>query len=215
MTKDGSHTLYLPDLDETYHSTHGALQEAEYIFIAKGLVYLAENKNAIRILEIGFGTGLNAILTLSKAVELTTKVEYTTLEPYPLEHSLIEKLNYLSFLDKLGVENFDTLHTCDWEKNHIFNPFFNFKKQQTRLQDLNLENESFDLIYYDAFAPSRQADIWELENIQKCYDSLRQKGVLISYCASGQFKRNLKEVGFELEALAGPPGKREITRAIK
>ena len=124
-------------------------------------------------------------------------------------------LNYPSFLDELSIENFEKLHTYDWGKNHVFNPFFTFKKQEIKLQDLVLDKESFDLIYYDAFAPSRQPDIWEIENIQKCYDLLSQNGVLISYCASGQFKRNLKEVGFDIEALAGPPGKREITRATK
>lgn len=206
-TSDGSHTLYLPHLNETYHSTHGALRESQHIFIEHGLRKVMEGGSSpIRILEVGFGTGLNAWLT----AQVEWPVEYTSLELYPLEETVWSKLNYSDHSEK---ELFETLHRAEWNKEVQITENFRMRKISEGLENVDLSGFLFDLVYFDAFAPSKQPEMWTEENFRKIKNQLAPGGILVSYCASGAFKRTLKVLGFEVEALAGPPGKKEMTRA--
>lgn len=208
-TGDGSSTLYIKEMDETYHSTNGAHQESVHIFINEGLKKIPSEE--VKILEVGFGTGLNAILTLMNKEK--SQIEYHTLEPFPIGEELIKDLNFKTFLKPNDYRLFQKLHQLSWDEFHQIQEF-GFKKYKTTLQAYDAQ-EKFDLIYFDAFAPSKQADVWGLDNLKKCFKLLKKSGFLVTYCASGQFKRNLKLVGFDLEHPPGPKGKREITRAIK
>lgn len=209
---DGSHTLFLPHLNETYHSHHGALRESQYVFIEKGLDEFIGKKKEIAILEVGFGTGLNALLTMMWAVEKKIKVNYHTLEPFPLPKEIYQKLNYLTLLQKEEMnDSFFKMHELNEKVTYEFNEWFSFTKYYQKLEDFN-EPLNVDLIYYDAFAPNKQPEVWDLMNIKKTYSLLSPQGMLVSYCASGQFKRNLKEAGYIVETLSGPPGKKEMTR---
>ncbi|MCP4521779.1 MAG: tRNA (5-methylaminomethyl-2-thiouridine)(34)-methyltransferase MnmD [Cytophagales bacterium] len=215
---DGSSTIFLPNMNETYHSTHGALQESEHVFIKKGLSYLAEKQEEITILEIGFGTGLNALLTQIFANQnQNIKIHYHTLEPFPLDLEVIQQLNYVECLkgSKELKNEFETLHQISWNECHQLNPNFIFTKYHTKLEDFDTLLNEVDLVYFDAFAPSRQADMWTIEQLERVAKAMKSQGILVTYCANGQFKRNLKALDFELEMLDGPPGKREMTRGIK
>jgi len=214
ITEDGSHTLFIPSLDETYHSSHGAIQESMHVFIAAGLKYI-KNKE-IKILEVGFGTGLNAFLTLLEANKSETSINYISLEAFPLEMSLVKQLNYTSELKLEGnvVALYNRLHEVEWESlQHITNEF-KLKKLKIKL-DCFKASEKFDIIYFDAFAPQFQPEMWTVNVFEKMYNCLNNNGVLVTYCAKGIVKRALKEVGFKIESIPGPPGKREMTRAHK
>jgi tRNA U34 5-methylaminomethyl-2-thiouridine-forming methyltransferase MnmC len=229
-TEDGSHSLFVPELNETYHSFHGALQESEHVFIRSGLDYLLQrdlDKNSqsspdkaevpnVKVLEIGFGTGLNALLTiryLSQRPEMA--IYYHTLEPYPLSLEVINSLNYVKLLHSQFLEaEFQRIHNAPWNTPNINSNGFTFYKEQTTLEDFAFHNQ-FNIIYFDAFAPNKQAELWTLEIMQKCYDLLEDEGILVTYCAQGQFKRNLKAAGFQVETIPGPPGKKEMVRAYK
>lgn len=211
---DGSHTLFLPDMNETYHSLHGAFTESQYVFIEMGLEKVAQNLDEIRILEIGFGTGLNALLSLKWAEEHKKKVQFTTLEPFPLLDEVIDKLNYGSMVAEPWSEQYGKLHKTVWEESVEVSAVFTLTKHKSKLEEVPLQS-TFELIYFDAFAPNKQPEVWDLSNIEKCFSLLGNGGVLVSYCAQGQFKRNLKAAGFEVEVLPGPPGKKEMTRAWK
>lgn len=211
VSGDGSHTLFLPELNETYHSHHGALRESLYVFIEKGLEVAAENKNTVTVFEVGFGTGLNALLTLMWAENKKIHIDYHTLEPYPLSKEITEKLNYLDLLGRKDLEKeFQTMHETE-EGTVQLNGTFAFSRYKSTLENFSSDLHA-DVIYYDAFAPNKQPEVWSLENIRKVRSLLSSPGLLVSYCASGQFKRNLKEAGFEVETLPGPPGKKEMTR---
>lgn len=213
---DGSKTLYLKEIDETYHSTHGAYQEAMHVFIERGLAYGLKNKECVSVLEIGFGTGLNAILTENYILyKQSKKVIYDTLEAYPVSNEIVHKMGYDQYVDERIFPDFKKMHVCSWGKEIVLRENFRFKKIKQKLEDVELAKAHYDIIYFDAFAPSRQAEMWELDKLKKCYDSLVDGGILITYCAKGQFKRDLKSLGFRVEMLPGPPGKREITRGIK
>jgi len=214
ITADGSHTLYLPDLDETYHSINGAIQEAIHIYINAGFNFLS--KEELTILEVGFGTGLNTFLTFLKSRDNEIKVNYVSIEAYPLSIDLIKKLNYTK---ELGLTNFENdvflqLHHCDWNNKLILTPNFLFTKLKMFLKNYEVKNQ-FDIIYFDAFGPDVQPEMWTLKILDKMYNALVKGCVLVTYCAKGSFKRTLKEVGFTIENIPGPPGKREMTRAIK
>ncbi len=213
---DGSSTIFLPEMNETYHSTHGALQESQHVFIKKGLSYLAEIQDEITIFEIGFGTGLNALLTYLFAVQYPNILSYHTLEPFPLDLDVVTQLNYTECIKEKDIEKrFQELHTSDWNTKNELHSNFTFHKYEQKLEDFSKLSECVDLVYFDAFAPSRQADMWTLEQLERVANVMRNGGILVTYCANGQFKRNLKTLGFELQMLDGPPGKREMTRAIK
>jgi tRNA U34 5-methylaminomethyl-2-thiouridine-forming methyltransferase MnmC len=215
VTKDGSHSLLHKELNETYHSVHGAIQESKYVFIEKGLQHwldLNDHRNA-SILEIGFGTGLNALLTLLEATSRQNKISYATIEAHPLAKEVWSKLNYASTLG--GADHFEALHALSWDAEHEVLPTFLFKKYYTSLQSVNLLPESFDIIYFDAFAPAKQPDMWTFEMLEKVEKAMKSNGVFVTYCAKGQLKRDLRSLGFEVETLPGPPGKKEMTRALK
>jgi len=213
-TGDGSKTIRIIDLDENYHSSHGALQEAEHVFIENGLLEFI-NKPQISIFEMGFGTGLNAFLSVIKAVELKLKIEYTGIEAFPVSSEELKLLGYHKLAGDSNSDLYNSLHESTWGEKNMITDFFSLKKIKNRLQLINFENESFDIVYYDAFGPRAQEEMWSIDLFQKMYDSIKEGGFLVTYCAKGQVKRNMKAVGFEIEPLPGPPGKREMTRAWK
>ncbi|MGX2954810.1 tRNA (5-methylaminomethyl-2-thiouridine)(34)-methyltransferase MnmD [Shewanella algae] len=225
LTEDGSHTLFNAELNETYHSHKGALAESRYVFIHAGLEQVLQDFDHLAILEVGFGTGLNALMTLGKVLELTKArqqsglaplpVRYVTIEPYPLSAELIEGLNYKGMLPDWYAPLFDALHAAPWDQDVEVMPGFVLRKVKGKLEQLEWQGEPFNLVYYDAFAPSKQPDVWALDNFKKCYGLLEQGGLLVSYCANGQFKRDLKAAGFQVKAYPGALGKREMTRAWK
>ena len=211
-TKDGSHTLYNESLDETYHSTHGAVQEANHVFIDNGIKLI--DKSDINILEVGFGTGLNAILTNNYAKENSVVINYIGLETIPLGMDLINKLNYLSENKYLSEDEFMNIHKCDWEIPSQINDSFSITKKNIKIQNFQSEH-NFDLVYYDAFGPRAQIEMWDRSIFENLFSLINHGGKLVTYCAMGQFKRDLKSVGFIVECVPGPPGKREMTIASK
>jgi tRNA U34 5-methylaminomethyl-2-thiouridine-forming methyltransferase MnmC len=217
-TEDGSHSLYVPSLNETYHSFHGAIRESRYVFIKEGLInWMAlNNKPKVRILEVGFGTGLNALLTLDYAQSNKTAILYHTLEPYPLKEDVVRLLNYPSLLHSPALEeHFNALHLAPWDCPNPLTPTFMLQKHQRRLEDFVADPESFDIVYFDAFAPNKQAELWTIDMLEKVFKFLAAKGIIVTYCAKGQLKRDLKSLGFEVETLPGPPGKKEMVRGVK
>ncbi len=213
---DGSHTIFHSGLNETYHSVNGAVQESEHVFIQAGLELVLPTPNAIKIFEVGLGTALNAWLSYKHLLGTVTKIIYHSIEPYPLPESFYTQLNYAkNSSNKALQEFFLLLHNAPWEQEVALTPNFIFKKIKLKLEDYQVSDQDFDLVYFDAFAPSKQAEVWSLENIQKVYALLRKGGILTTYCASGQFKRDLKNAGFTIETLLGPPGKKQMTRAVK
>lgn len=213
-TEDGSHSLFDEDLNETYHSTRGARGESMHVFIKEGLEHWRSQNEAeeIRILEVGLGTGLNAFLTTQFASTNKQNIHFTTLEPYPIEKDIYENLNYhKSYQEHQSLMN---IHETTWEKSVGINTHFELLKTTSRLEDFESAN-SFHVIYFDAFAPSKQPEVWSLENLKKCYNLLEKGGVLTTYCAQGQFKRNLAEAGFQVETLQGAMGKKEMVRGVK
>lgn len=214
-THDGSATLYNASLNEHYHSIHGALTESLHVFIQNGLIpAIQQGHQKINILEIGLGTGLNAALTAAECEAKQQAVEYTGLEPFPVESALLYELGYDELLDVQQSRNFHAIHAAQWHVPERINPYFLINKRQVGLLHFQAD-EKFHLIYFDAFAPEKQPDLWTLDILQKCFGLLEKKGILITYCAQGQFKRNLKQCGFIVEAKPGPPFKREITFAVK
>ena len=215
-TKDGSHSLELPGMDETYHSRHGAITESKYVFLSKGVDYFLENNpevKEIRILEIGFGTGLNALLTLLMANEKKLSVRFISLEPFPVEENLYTQINYGELSG--AEEEFLNLHRAEWNTPVKISDYFTLEKHITTLEKATFSNYCFDVIYFDAFAPSKQAEVWSLENLQKIYNHMPSGGIFVTYSSQGVFKRNLKAAGFEMEKLEGPPGKNDMVRGLK
>jgi tRNA U34 5-methylaminomethyl-2-thiouridine-forming methyltransferase MnmC len=213
-TSDGSKTIRILELDENYHSIHGALQEANHVFIKYGLEGLG-TKKTLSIFEMGFGTGLNAFLTALKARDLQVKVEYQAIEAYPVSREELQELGYAFLNGKDDIPIYQQLHEVKWEELHGINAHFSLKKINKKLEEAKMEPAYFDLIYYDAFGPRAQEEMWSVGPLRKMYECLKPGGFLVTYCAKGQVKRNLKEVGFRIEVLPGPPGKREMTRAWK
>lgn len=215
-TADGSHTLYNMELDESYHSKFGAITESRHVFIENGLyACLPEPAGALKILEVGFGTGLNALLTLIESHQQNIPVHYVALEAHPLGADIYNRLNYPQILqDSAAQESFLPLHDCAWEEPLALGKNFVFEKHHLSVEDF-FSTGGFDLIYFDAFAPLKQPEMWDKRLLQKMYDFLNSGGILTTYCARGQFRRHLKEIGFRVESKPGPPGKREMTVAHK
>jgi tRNA U34 5-methylaminomethyl-2-thiouridine-forming methyltransferase MnmC len=214
ITSDGSHTLRVTSLNENYHSTHGALQESMHVFIHNGFDKI--NLTEIRVLEVGLGTGLNALLTAKAAANSQKEVYYTAIEPFPLPGTLTSQLNYPQLIaHPKAILWFDKIHSGEWGVETSLSNEFKLLKQQATLQSVNLPGNFFDLVYFDAFAPQKQAEMWTREMFAKCYDSMSNESSLVTYCAKGQVKRDLRSVGFVVESLPGPPGKREMIRAIR
>jgi tRNA U34 5-methylaminomethyl-2-thiouridine-forming methyltransferase MnmC len=212
-SSDGSHTLFYPQLNETYHSLHGALSESRHVYIGEGLEKFPKDK-PLHILEIGFGTGLNALLTLQRAEEDNRFMVYHTLEPFPLAKEVFLNLNYPTFFKPALGPFFLAMHESNDGTTLGLTPNFTFTRFQKKLEAFNTV-ETYDLIYLDAFAPSKQADIWALDNIKRLASFQSSGSILVTYCASGQFKRDLKSAGYDLEVISGPPGKKEMTRGIR
>jgi tRNA U34 5-methylaminomethyl-2-thiouridine-forming methyltransferase MnmC len=235
-TSDGSHSLFVPALNETYHSRHGAIQESQWVFIKQGLEYACLNKgprmhemefgNAqvtsregrvperkqVRIYEVGFGTGLNAILAMRWAEENDVHVHFTTLETNVLSPELAAQLNYASAEKERS--DFLKMHTCKWNQDVVITSHFTLHKVQRRVQDEQAENQ-YDVVFYDAFGPPTQPEMWTLAIFQRMFTALKPGGIFVTYCAKGQVRRDLQAAGFTVERLPGPPGKREMLRATK
>lgn len=211
-TEDGSSSLYIPALDETYHNRKGAIIEAEFIFIEKGLNSFGD-RSELTILEVGFGTGLNTLLTLLHK-PVGQKLNYIALEPYPLNHAEWSSLNYPQLLG-LEPRVFSHIHTAIWGDYVAIETGFVLKKIDERLENWEPGSAQVDLVYFDAFAPNKQADVWSLANLEKIYRILKSGGLLVTYSAQGAFKRSLRQCGFECSHPPGPMGKKEMSIARK
>ena len=209
ITKDGSHSLFIAKINETYHSNHGAILESTHVFIKNGIKH--HPKQNLNILEIGFGTGLNTLLSIQNTMD--KNVHYTSTEPFPIHSNIYTKLNYYK-LCNTSKESFTRLHTEKWEIDINITSNFIFHKTIKTFQKLSTDKK-FDIIYFDAFAPDKQPEMWNEDIFIKCYKLLNKDGFIVSYCAKGIVKRTLKKVGFHIENLKGPPGKREMIRANK
>lgn len=213
ITADGSSTIYLPEWDENYHSKHGAIQEAIHVFIKSGLTLFSNKK--ISILEIGFGTGLNSFITFLEAPKLNLEIKYIGVEAYPVSVNEIDKLNYVSELkaDEFSAV-FSEMHQQKWEVENEISSTFSLTKRNQLFNEISDKN-SFDLIYFDAFGARVQPELWTEEIFQIMFNSMKKEGVLVTYSAKGSVRRAMQKVGFLVEKLPGPPGKREMLRAIK
>jgi len=212
-TSDGSTTIHLPDWNENYHSTHGAIQESNHVFIDKGLSIIS--KPEISILEIGFGTGLNCFLTLLEAEKRKISINYVGVEAYPVTKEEAVLLNYVSELniaDKQVV--FNQLHQVSWDENHDISTEFSLEKRKQFFKDIT-EEDQFNLVYFDAFGAEHQPELWSVDIFRIMFKAMKEDGVLVTYCAKGSVRRAMQEVGFTVERLDGPPGKREMLRATK
>lgn len=213
LTADGSHTIAVPELNVAYHSRHGAVQESVHVFIQAGLCYVRsrpEPPGTLRLFEMGFGTGLNAFLTAIEAEKTGTKIHYTAVETSPLSEEETIALNYPEILGR--TELFQQLHQCKWNEDAVLNDFFTIKKVPTELFNFSTA-QPFHVIYYDAFAPSAQPELWTKEVFQKLFSMLEEGGALVTYCAKGDVRRAMLAAGFAVKKLPGPPGKREMLRA--
>jgi tRNA U34 5-methylaminomethyl-2-thiouridine-forming methyltransferase MnmC len=210
-TEDGSATLFVPELDEHYHSVKGAYTESLHIYRDCAYLYAAERttNRPLRLLEIGFGTGLNAVVSAMAATD-ERPVQYITLEKYPVEPQLIRKLGYDNFVD---ASLFSAIHAATWEQPTAIKPCFTIEKRCCDLTDTALP-ENIDIVYFDAFAPEKQPEMWSREAFERLYATTNSGAVLTTYCSKGVIRRMLMDIGFDVERIAGPPnGKREILRA--
>ena len=213
ITDDGSTTIRIPDWDENYHSTHGAIQEAKHVFIKNGLD-LFQKQDSISILEIGFGTGLNAFITFLETVN-KEKVNYVGVEAYPISTEEIAQMNYVAELQATQYQAvFDNMHSCDWESQQNITENFILTKRKQFFQDIE-DKEQFDLIYFDAFGFPLQPELWSEAIFKKMYEALLPKGTLVTYACRSSIKNAMLSVGFSIEKLPGAPGKREMLRATK
>jgi tRNA U34 5-methylaminomethyl-2-thiouridine-forming methyltransferase MnmC len=224
LTEDGSHTLFSPRFNEIYHSRHGALQESRHVFIEQGMDYVLDSaafstqkeNEVLRILEIGFGTGLNALLTMLEADKRKVSVDYTTIELYPVPIETIKGLNYT---DQLGFEYcygpYHSLHLIRWNEKHPVRSNFSFQKINQSLIDWQPATNNYQLIYFDAFAPDKQPEMWTADIFRKMYEALAPGGILVTYCSKTSVQRAMKEAGLAIEKLPGAKGKREMIRAHK
>ena len=204
VSADGSTTIYSSRFDQHYHSIFGAKVESELVFIELGLKYALSKFSEVNLLEMGFGTGLNSLLSLEYAEKTSKKISYTGLEAYPISEEMINQLSFDS----------SNLHKMEWGKEFLLRPNFSYRKLKTRLEDFET-SAKFNLIYYDAFAPESQPELWSTEVFEKLYALMSDGGVLTTYCSKSYVQRNLKSAGFIVEKHPGPPRKREVLRVIK
>lgn len=213
-TADGSKTLYLPEMNEQYHSVNGAVTESNYVYLEKGFIF--HQKPEPVVFEVGFGTGLNSLLTAVQAEKLKRKTTYFTIEKFPLEDELISKLKYGEFISEGAISLFNKIHACEWNKTVQISPFFLIHKIKAGLIEFNFEKDTlFDIIYFDAFGPDKQPEMWSPEIFQKIYNQCSPGAVFVTYSAKGEIRRQLGRTGFEMERLPGPPGKKQMLRGIK
>ncbi len=211
LTEDGSHTIYSEHFDEIYHSRRGALTESQHVFIQSGLAAL--DTKEMSIFEVGFGTGLNALLSWIYAGQQGLKVHYTGVELYPVSKEILNEINLASLFPG-HEEKFHKLHQARWGETIVFDDHFSLHKLQGSLTDCTIPDGQ-DLVYFDAFSPDKQPELWSAEIFHKIYDSMNPGAVLVTYCSKGYVRRNMQEAGFMIEKLPGPPGKREMVRARK
>jgi tRNA U34 5-methylaminomethyl-2-thiouridine-forming methyltransferase MnmC len=221
VTADGSNTIHIPEWNEQYHSKHGAIQEAYHVFIKHGLHHICHSERSeashdeLSILEIGFGTGLNALITKLESAKLQTKIDYVGVERYPVSEAEIKQLNYPLELNVPESKTiFDKLHSIPWEKKYQISKYFSLTKQHKFFNEIE-DKEVFHLIYFDAFGARVQPELWTVEIFSIMYKAMKPAGVLVTYAAKGSVRRAMQEVGFKVERLPGPPGKREMLRAVK
>ncbi len=216
QTRDLSNTLYVEELDETYHSRNGALEESLHVFMKAGLTPLLNTSDDIHILEVGFGTGLNAILTYEQSLIINPQatVHYHTIEAFPLPPEIITQLHYEELIHADSADVFHRMHHATWHKTAQISNRFWLTKHHVRLQDFTPDRQ-FDLIYFDAFAPDKQPELWHIDIFAKLYLCMNLNGILVTYSSKGEVKRNLRQVGFEVQRLTGPPNKRHMLRALK
>lgn len=221
ITKDGSHTISIPEMNVTYHSIHGAIQESMHVFIEAGLRAIRPRSvvsnygqsGQIAVFEMGFGTGLNALLTLIESEETRQPIYYYSTELFPLNDEEVKQLNYCNELHRSNLQPlFEQLHNCEWEKNVVITDHFTLYKTHTDLINLST-GQHFNLIYYDAFAPGAQPELWTTAVFEKLYSLLIPGGILVTYCSKSDVQRAMKAAGFIIEKIPGPPGKREMIRA--
>ncbi len=214
-TQDGSHSILSHKYGVSYHSKYGAVTESRHVFIEAGLYPKLLTSTEVDILEIGFGTGLNAFMTFIEAEKKQLKIHYEGIEAYPLSPDQYQQLNYAELLKyPEHQKKFLQLHEAAWEEEISLSEHFTIRKVKKLFEQID-KKEKFDVVFFDAFAPSAQPELWEEAVLKKMYDALRKEGILVTYCAKGVVKRRLKALGFTVESLPGPPGKREMTRAIK
>lgn len=212
-TADGSHTLEIIEMEDTYHSRHGALQESDYVFVGKGLNEKLVTQQQVSILEIGFGTGLNALVTKQAISSTNASVHYTALETSPVDQEEIALLNYTALIPALA-DFYSEMHKAKWGEVVALDEQFTLLKHQVAIEEFKSE-ERFDLVYFDAFGPASQPELWSLELLRKVYELTALGGIFVTYCAKGQVRRDLTEAGYTVERLPGPPGKRHMLRGVK
>ncbi|MCD4680842.1 MAG: tRNA (5-methylaminomethyl-2-thiouridine)(34)-methyltransferase MnmD [Bacteroidales bacterium] len=214
VTEDGSHTIFVPGLDEHYHSVFGAIQESKHVFIREGFDQI--DRNEINILEIGFGTGLNALLTCIKSNNESKVVNYTAIEPFPLNKSIWSELNYPDQMDDKDARAlFFKIHEAEWGREELISESFELLKIKNTLEELNLDESKYDLVYFDAFSPEVHPSLWSEDNFCKIYKAMKVGGILVTYSSKGSVKRVLRSAGFQVKRLHGPKGKHHIIRACK
>ncbi len=217
-TSDGSKTIYIEDWNEQYHSIHGAINEANHVFIKHGLHFFchefSKNQKDISILEIGFGTGLNAFTTALETKKLNKTVQYVGVEAYPVSKDEYNLLNYAQLISETDTELFEKLHTTDWEVNSKITSHFYLEKRKQFFSDIE-DEDLYDVIYFDAFGARVQPELWTESIFEIMFKTLKTRGVLVTYSAKGSVRRAMQKVGFTVERLPGPPGKREMLRACK
>ena len=228
ITADGSTTIHLPEWNEHYHSKHGAIQEAYHVFIKNGLSYFCHpellpadrqgvsgSHSKTNILEVGFGTGLNTFITLLEAEKNNMDIDYTGVEAYPVSIEEIEQLNYPSQLnEEEKTALFNKLHNLSWEEKHVVTAHFHLTKQKRFFSEIADQNK-YDIIYFDAFGARVQPELWTEDIFEKMHQALKINGILVTYAAKGSVRRAMLSVGFKVEKLPGPPGKREMLRATR
>lgn len=213
LTKDGSSSIFLPEMNETYHSRFGAIQEAKHVFIKNGLSLI--NDKSVSILEIGFGTGLNAFITFLEAQKTNQQINYVGVEAHPVELDIVSNLNYVSELNAIEQQNvFDLLHQSNWEVENTIEPNFNLTKRQQKFEAIS-DLDKYNLIYFDAFGFDVQPELWSDAIFKTMYKALLPKGILVTYACRTVIKKAMIEAGFKVEKLPGAPGKREMLRAVK
>ena len=213
VTGDGSKTIQIEDWDEQYHSKHGAVQEAYHVFIEHGLRLFSTQH--VHLLEIGFGTGLNALITYLEAAKLNLRIDYVGVEAFPVTMEEVTQLDYCGQLGAESAKNtFFEMHNTPWEEPVSLTDTFSLTKQKKDFREINEQN-LFNLIYFDAFGARVQPDLWTEDIFKVMYDALVKDGVLVTYAAKGSVRRAMQAVGFMVERLPGPPGKREMLRAVK
>lgn len=213
ITSDGSTSIHLPEWEESYHSKHGAIQEAQHVFIKNGLSLC--KGQSVSVLEIGFGTGLNAFITFIESQKSNQNIEYVGVEGFPVSAEEVVQMNYVNQLNASQFESeFKMMHTSDWEKNVTISEHFRLTKRKQLFNEINDKNQ-FDIIYFDAFGYRVQPELWSVEIFAKMFEALKEGGILVTYACRGPIKNAMKEAGFQIEKLAGPPGKREMLRGWK